>query len=83
MRIAAVDLETTDLKAMMGILLCGRLRHIAVHIGMGERIRPEDTLTQDGRHERLGVRHDMDLDRIEKGPIFLKVMRVEFVLKQR
>jgi hypothetical protein len=67
----------------MGILLGGRLRPIAVHVGMGERVRPEDALAEYRRHERLGVRHEVDLDRIQKGPIFLKVLRVALVLPQR
>ena len=66
----------------MGVLLHGRLRPIAVHVGMGEHVRPEDAFAQDRRHERLGVRHEMELERLEKGPIFLKVLRVALVLPQ-
>ena len=67
----------------MGILLGNRLRPIAVHVGMGEHVRPEDALAQDRRHERLRVRNEMDLERLKKGPIFLKVLRVALVLPQR
>src|SRR5207245_10494665 len=49
----------------LGILLGDRLRPIAVHMGMGERVRPEDALAEYGRHERLGVSHEVDLEPIK------------------
>jgi hypothetical protein len=56
----------------MGILSRCRLGQVAVHIGMRERVRPEDALTQDRCHQGLGVSDDVDLELIKEGQIFLR-----------
>jgi len=57
----------------IGILVALRLGQIAVHIGMLERVLPEDApLLRNRRHKGLGVGDNMDLDLIEEGRSFLK-----------